>query len=339
MRSRPDQVEPQDQPFAPILFDAEHQPIQTIEAWERRRKELEAAWRLFLGKIPVPEQPASIEELDSERVAPITPSDYPVVRTKIRIAVEPDRFIGGYLLRPEDPATAGQRPGVVVLHSTVDYTIRQPAGLEGPTEKHIGLHLARRGYVCICPRCFLWEEGGPGEYLDAVEWLRDRYPGATGTELMRFDAQRALEAVAREPDVDSDRLGAIGHSLGGKEVLFLAAFDDRVRATVSSEGGIGVTFSNWDAPWYHGPAIREPGFALDHAQILALIAPRSFLLIGGDSADGARSEPYIDTCQPLWGLYNRPGSLGFYNHRQGHSFPREAQEAAYTWLDRFLMRL
>ena len=105
--------------------------------------------------------------------------------------------------------------------------------------------------------------------------------------------------LAAERDVDPDRLGAIGHSLGGKEALFLAAFDDRIRAAVSSEGGIGIGYSNWDAPWYHGEDVHRPGFPLDHAQVLALVAPRSFLLVGGDSADGDRSWPYIDACLPV----------------------------------------
>ena len=55
------------------------------------------------------------------------------------------------------------------------------------------------------------------------------------------------------------RMGAVGHSLGAKETLYLAAFDERVKATVSSEGGIGTKFSNWDAAWYLGPCDQGAG--------------------------------------------------------------------------------
>ena len=143
---------------------------------------------------------------------------------------------------------------------------------------------------------------------------------------MLFDARRAVDLLASQPDVDPDRLGAIGHSLGAKEALYLAAFDPRIRATVSSEGGIGLTYSNWDAPWYLGEAIRRPGFGLDHGQVLALAAPRAFLLIGGDSADGDASWPYIAAALPVWSLTGAPDAVGLFNHRQGHAFPAVAQE-------------
>jgi dienelactone hydrolase len=312
---------------APMLMDAHHRPIATPEGWARRRDELAAAWRTFLGAIPAPRAVGAPVVLDEDR-----PEG--VVRQLIRYEAEPGLPVEGYLLRPEGSARG--RPGAVVLHSTVDYTIRQPAGLEGTEDKWIGLHLARRGYVAICPRCYLWQYGGPGHYDEAVAWLSRRHPGVTGMAKMLFDAVRAVDLLASQPDVARDRIGAIGHSLGAKEALYLAAFDERVRATVSSEGGIGLSDSNWDAPWYLGEAIRRPGFALEQAQVLALAAPRAFLLIGGESADGDASWPSIDAVRPVWSLLGAADAVGLFNHRQGHAFPEIAQARAYEWLDWFL---
>lgn len=64
----------------------------------------------------------------------------------------------------------------------------------------------------------------------------------------------------------------MGHSLGAKEALYLAAFDERIKAAVASEGGTGFRSTNWDAAWYLGPAIRDENFSLNHHQLLALIA-------------------------------------------------------------------
>jgi hypothetical protein len=321
-----------DRPASPLL-DAEGRPITTADAWARRRGELNNAWRSFLGEIedPGPIPPPTV--LQRDRVEPEAEGQPAVDRLLLRYEAEPGRFVEAYLLRPAEPAPLSSRPGAVVLHSTVDYTIRQPAGLEGPSDKFIGLHLARRGYVAICPRCYLWERGGPGRYQDAVDWQRRSHPGVTGTAQMVFDARRALDLLLAEPDVDRDRIAAIGHSLGAKEVLFLAALDGRVAATVSSEGGIGIGYSNWDAPWYHGESVNRPDFSLDHAQVLALVAPRPFLLIGGDSADGARSWPYIEACLPVYHLLGSPDALGLFNHRQGHAYPPVAQDRSYGWLD------
>lgn len=312
---------------APLLFDGEHHPITTPEGWQKRRRELAERWQAFLGRIAGSRAVPPLQVLEEDRRDG-------VVRQPVRYEAESGLPVEAYLLRPDKPGKG--RPGVVVLHSTVDYTIRQPAGLEGPADLHIGLHLARRGYVVFCPRCFLWEYGERKKIGPAVDWLHQRHPGVTGMAKMLFDAMRAVDVVAGQADVDPARLGAIGHSLGAKEVLYLAAFDPRVRAAVSSEGGIGLSYSNWDAPWYLGEAIRRPGFPLDHGQVLALGAPRAFLLIGGDSADGDASWPYIEAALPVWSLTGAPEAVGLFNHRQGHAFPPAAQERAYQWLDWFL---
>jgi len=73
---------------------------------------------------------------------------------------------------------------------------------------------------------------------------------------MLFDAARGVDVLEQLEQVDAERLGVIGHSLGAKEALYLAAIDERIRTTVSSEGGIGTSFSNWEAPWYLEDAIH-----------------------------------------------------------------------------------
>jgi dienelactone hydrolase len=298
-----------------------------VAAWEEQRKDLIARWRTFLGTIEAPRARPALTVLEEDQRDG-------VVRQLVRYEAEPGLPVEGYLLRPE--GTGRGRPGAVVLHSTVPYTIRQPAGLEGTADKHIGLHLARRGYVTFSPRCYLWQYSRSNRLPEAVAWLRKRHPEVTGMAKMLFDAVRAVDILAGQPDVDPKRLGAIGHSLGAKESLYLAAFDPRIRAAVSSEGGVGLGQSNWNAAWYLGEAIRRPGFPLDNAQVLALVAPRAFLLIGGDSADGAASWPYIEAVKPVWALTGAPEAVGLFNHGQGHAFPAVAQERSYAWLDWFL---
>ena len=47
---------------------------------------------------------------------------------------------------------------------------------------------------------------------------------------------RALDLLQTLPRVDPARIGSIGHSLGGHNTLFLAAFDQRIKAAVSNCG-------------------------------------------------------------------------------------------------------
>src|SRR5205823_13771314 len=198
---------------APLLFDAEHRPITTVAGWVKRRTELRRAWQAFLGAIPGPRPGNALEVLEDDR-----PEG--VVRQRVRFEMERGLPVEGYLLRPDGPGRG--RPGAVVLHSTVEWTIRQPAGLQGPADVQIGLHLAGRGYVALCPRCFLWDYRRAGKPESAVDWLHSRHPNVTGMAKMLYDATRAVDLLAAQPDVDPRRIVAIGHSLGAKEVLYLA---------------------------------------------------------------------------------------------------------------------
>lgn len=152
---------------------------------------------------------------------------------------------------------------------------------------------------------------------------------------MLFDAQRAVDVLESLEEVDSERIGATGHSLGAKEVFYLGAFDDRVKVIVSNEGGIGITFSNWDAPWYLGENIDE--FRHQHHEVLSLVAPKPFLLIGGDSADGEKSRPYIEVVRPVYKLYKKPvDTIQLFNHGTGHSVHPDAEKRTYEWMSHYL---
>jgi hypothetical protein len=153
---------------------------------------------------------------------------------------------------------------------------------------------------------------------------------------MLYDALIAVDILAAHPEVDHTRLGAIGHSLGAKEALYIAAFDDRIQATVSSEGGIGAKFSNWEAPWYLGPSIKEATFTHEHHELLAMVAPRPFLLLGGNSADGDRGWPFIAAALPVYELYSKPARLGQFVHGKGHAVPPEAEHRIDDWLMTYL---
>jgi len=322
---------PADAPtLSDLLVDGDDGRITSLDAWNKRRAEIRKWWLDFLGPMPAERTAAPpltvVEEDRAEGV----------VRQLVRYEIEPGITTEAYLLWPERlPAKA---PGVAVFHSTVNYTVRQPAGLEGPPEKHFGLRLAKRGCVCFCPRSFLWPTITT-ELLNAnaeVKKLADRAPRCKGMAKMLYDALVAVDILAAQPQVDPTRLGCVGHSLGAKETLYLAAFDERMKVTVSSEGGIGTKFSNWDAPWYLGPEIKEPTFTHEHHELLALCAPRPFLLLGGNSADGDRGWPFIAAALPVYELYGQPARLGQFNHGKGHAVPPQAEQRIDQWLMTYL---
>lgn len=304
-----------------------------MQTWNSRRAELHRAWMEVLGPMPrVASAPPEVEVLTTE-----TQTDH--VRHLVRYRTEPDDVAYAFLLVPR--SMSGPAPGAVVFHGTSNSHIYQPAGLADAPTRHLGLQLVRRGYVVIAPRCFIF--AGDGDTLtttarSADDWaqatarVKQRDSRRTGMGKMLWDGMRAVDVLISRPDVDASRVIAIGHSLGAKEALYLTAFDEQICAAVASEGGAGLLLSNWDAPWYLGSQVKQPGFARDHHELLALVAPRSIMVIGGESADGEKSRPWIDAARPVFALFDRPDHLTIRIHHAGHDFPQEEFDAAVNWL-------
>ena len=75
----------------------------------------------------------------------------------------------------------------------------------------------------------------PNEYtLDPVESPRN-----SNWFLVLMAARRAITFLQQQPEVDAARIGALGHSMGGKLTTNLAGIDKRIKAAVPSCGGSG----------------------------------------------------------------------------------------------------
>lgn len=237
---------------------------RSLADWEQQRPQLLRKWETFLGPMPTP-GPLNLQILSTEVVGPVT-------RRLVQYDGEPGLKVQGWLLEPI--THSGRLPALVGLHQTTNASIDEIAGVSGRDEMQIGLKLAKRGFVVFCPRCFLWQDAS--SLNAAVEQHTSRHPNTTGMAKMLFDARRAIDLLVSLESVDPKRIGAVGHSLGAKEALYLAAFDTRIRAAVACEGGLGFRSTNWDAPWYLGAAIRDEQFPLNHHQLIAsLLRARS----------------------------------------------------------------
>lgn len=309
-------------------------------AWLQERKAIREKWLAFLGPMPKRPEDNSLEILKTEHF------DWGK-RQKVRYENEPDQFIEAYLLIPTTKQAGSKQlgtnklsksAGLVALHPTTNATIEEIAGVQGAASQHLGLDLAKEGFVVLCPKNFLWHEAK--DLQTAVKQFHARQPQTRGMHKMLYDAQRATDILASLPEVDPQRIGAVGHSLGAKETLYLMAFDERIRAGVFSEGGIALDSTNWEAPWYLGDAVRQDSFAFDHHQLIALIAPRPFLVLAGETgsgaADGDRSWPCIAAAQPIYRTYGEPVRVGLFNHHQGHAIPAEAHKRLVEWLRVYL---
>ncbi len=309
----------------PLLQASDGNTIRRVKQWKVQREVIKKRWLAYLGALdPNPKSPV-LKVLKEEK-------QEGVLRQFVEYEGEPGILVRGYLLKPENMKKP--RPGVVALHSTSDEQMLYISGAEEGKIVPFGYNLAKQGFVVFCPQCYLWHDNENQTWEQMAREFSDRHPGSRGMAKMLFDAQRAVDVLESLKEVDSSRIGCMGHSLGAKEALYLGAFDDRVGAIVSNEGGIGIQMSNWDAVWYLGNDIHE--FGHEHHEVLALCAPKPFLLIGGDSADGEQSRPYIDAVKPVYNLYHKSQHLKLENHGQGHSAVPITEKWTYEWLNDYL---
>jgi formylglycine-generating enzyme required for sulfatase activity len=294
------------------------------------REELKAKWSKILGTMSTPAPPAAVQQIETHREPTFTGE-------LMFLQVEPDYWEKIYVMIPTNADTSRPLPVVIVPFYDVDTAAGKTMG--GRRTTPLGTraygHLAvQHGMAAVAIRWFGESYGENSS--EVVANLKTRHPGVTGLGKWVWDAKRLLDYMATRPEFDMKRVGMIGHSLGGKMTLYATAMDERIRAAVSSEPGIGLTFSNYDDFWYLGEAIRTLPKGTDHHELLALIAPRPFLLIGGDSADNDKSWHYINAARKIYSSSNVPQHIAYVNHRKGHSPTPESITLAMEWLVRFL---
>lgn len=325
---------------APLLVTPTGNTIGTKDAWDSQRDLIKADWLRYLGEPPFDPPPL--------RVTVTQEHDFTTHSGQLlRMRMEPEYDEQCYLMVPKR-TSSGKLPAVVVFFYDVDtpagHNMGSPRWKPNSEIRQFARHLVERGYVAMVQRWafegYLEAEdadtktpGLSGRYAPAVARHQRIAPNWKGLGRVVWDASRVVDYLLTLDFVDPDRIACMGHSLGGKMALYAAAFDDRIAAGIGSDLGIGLSFSNWDAPWYLGPEVREPSFGRDHHQLLGLLAPRPFLLIAGEDADGDRSWAYLNTAKDVYNLYGAADKLAMYNHGTGHSPTWDSLHAAYAWLD------
>jgi formylglycine-generating enzyme required for sulfatase activity len=316
-------------PVSSLLLKERGESINSLSEWNKKKEEISAKWKALIGK-------PSIDTPPEVNVKVIKTYDEDIYWGKLMyLEVEPGIWEKVYLMIPKNPI---RTPTPVVI--TPFYDVDVPAGKNmggrryRPKDlRHFSYLAVQHGYIALAVRWF-GESYGEG-YPEAVANLHTRHPECTGMGKWVWDGQRVVDYLYSLPIVDIDNIGIIGHSMASKMALYLAAMDERISVAVMSEGGISLTLANYDAYWYFGEYIRDIQEHTDQHELLALLAPRPLLLIGGQ-IDKDESWYYINAGREVYNLHNKKENIGFFNHATGHAPTPEAVKLAFEWLNHFL---
>jgi dienelactone hydrolase len=316
------------------LHDRRHDSLPAESALDR------AGLLQLLGAAPLAAPPLASEHVERADLGD-------VVREKVTYEVEPGERVPAFVLLPKSGPS--RRPAILCHHQHGgEFQVGKdgPAGLGSDPSQHYALELARRGYVTIVFDALCFNErqdvtrklkGQGYEFYEAMYRITE---GRSLQGKYVWDARRALDYLETRPEVDTSRLGMIGHSLGGQETLFTAAIDTRIRAAVSSCGFGSLRTLKRDRI-NHNCALFVPGLANsgDYGAVLALVAPRPFFVAARTEDPIFPKDGIEETVAAARRAYLAAGAddrLGTFFEPGAHAFSPTMRAAAYAWFDRWL---
>jgi len=320
--------------------------LQDVKEWMGRRERILSEWLNYVEELPGNRGAVRWETLSEEE-------EECYVRLRIRYTVSDGDEVPAILLVPKAVAGggSGKAPAVLALHPTAEAGKGDVATPAGRDNRRYGVELAERGYVVLAPDVIAFGERvfpGAQPYMTAPFY--EQRSGWTAVGKMLFDHMHGLDLLESLPFVDADRIGAIGHSLGGYNAYFLAGLDRRVKAIAVSCGF--TVFAGDPEPnrwgqreWFsHIPRISadlaEGRVPFEHHEIAALVAPTPFFNWNGTLDHIFPNWQRIsEACAAIDELYRFLGAEGRFSYlwgNSGHDFPANIRESAYTFLDRHL---
>lgn len=317
-------------------------PVKRPADWQKRRQEILETWQEIMGPWPSLIDKPKVEYLAKQRRENFT-------QYQVCVEIAPNQqTVNGYLLVPDGK---GPFPAVLVAY----YDAETGVGL-GKEFRDFGFQLTKRGFITLSI--------GTPDFCSLRPPYKPLYQSGQGqTQLqplsaLAYVAANCYNAMASVEQVDSKRIGIIGHSYGGKWAMFASCLYEKFACAVWSDPGIvfdetRANVNYWE-PWYLGyepdrqrqrgiPSKTNPRTgaykklflqAHDLHELHALMAPRPFLVSGGseDTSERWKALNHTIDVNKLLGYTHRVAMT----NRKGHSPTRESNEQIYLFLEHFL---
>ena len=214
--------------------------------------------------------------------------------------------------------------------------------------QYFGDYLARHGFVVFATDAPMWGERGQKEGP-----RRDKYDMIAGNMMMygidlsaymAYDDIRATDFLASLPEVDPQRIGCTGWSMGAYRTWMLSALSDRIKA------GAAVCWmvTTDEQLTFHYKRTENGGFAnclpglrrwLDYPHIASIACPKPMLFING-SQDKlfpvAGEQKAFAIMHDVWESQGAGDKIETELWDIPHSCPLRAQERVLAFFQRFL---
>ncbi|MEZ5399473.1 MAG: alpha/beta hydrolase family protein [Bryobacteraceae bacterium] len=317
---------------------------ETSSAWKTQRERVRRVVVDSLGEMPPRPSPKSVKVVGVDRK-----QGWRIEKFVFDNGV--DSQVPGYIAIPEGGRT--RHPAILTMHGHSS-SKENMFGYE-PTSQNVAELLAKKGFVVIgIDNYFNGERKGkgPAGALETMQRGSDQemslfklnlWLGRTLWGMMLRDELIALDYLASRPEVDPDRIGAQGMSMGSTRAWWLAAIDDRIKAVVGVacftryEDLIATRQLRAHGIYYFVPGILKH---FDSEGVMALIAPRPFLALTGDRDAGSPPEGMkkLETIlAKVYALHGKPEAFRSVIYPEtGHVYNDDEKEKMLEWFSRYL---
>jgi dienelactone hydrolase len=316
--------------------------VSTVEDWQHRRQHILKCFERVAGSLPsaVSRVPLKTKIFEEVRLDP-PQVRRPLIRRKVRFHSDGNDEVPAYLFLPvtHDPNSTAKRPAVLCLQQTTDAGKDEPAGIRGDPTMKYALELAERGFVTLAP-----DYPSFGEHTYDFAAVRGYQSGSMKAV---WDNMRAIDLLVALPEVDAERIGCIGHSLGGHNAVFTSIFEPRISTIVCSCGFTGLKYDDlpsWTGPRYFPRIATEfdnsaEQMPFDFHELIASLAPRPVLICAAEKDDdfdvkGVRE--VMQAAKTVYALHGAESQLQAVYPPVPHSFPDNIREKAYEFLETHL---
>lgn len=258
-----------------------------------------------------------------------------------------------------------------VVYSTmpgeqVPAILRRPTGEEASDSAVICLHghslqgkahaesyavlLAKHGFTTLAPDAIGFGErtipeaddgrGAKAFWSERIFFSRGILWGKTLMGRMVWDIMRGVDYLQSLEGIDPERIGCVGHSMGGIQTNFATALDQRISVSVSSCGS-STYHAILEKDIIHALYFYVPGLLkiADIPDIVSLIAPRPHLMISATEDATWPFEGAQECHQRVREVYRSLGAeekLGVEVFEGKHEFGPDWQQYACRWFERYL---
>jgi dienelactone hydrolase len=327
-----------------LLFrddDGTPKKVESVADWQRRRAEIVRGMEAVMGTLPGEEKRSPLEvEVEEE----FDGGSY--IRRLITYQSEPGSRVPAYLLIPKRLLeNSGERaPAILCLHGTDNVVGHGTVvGIGERANRQYARELAERGYVTLAPNYPVMAMYQPD--LEALGW-------DSGTLKAVWDNIRGIDLLSSLDFVDPEKIGAIGHSLGGHNSVYTAVFEPRIQVVVSSCGldsfldyyggdeGVWEPQKGWTQTRYMARLSDYRGrleeIPFDFHELIGALAPRHVLIVAPQHDHNFQMESVrriIAAARPVFELHGHAQRLRVEHPDCAHDFPTEMREAAYELFD------